>query len=77
MKSKSILVAASIVLAGCSVGLDKPNLSVAQDVVEKLRYIKDPKTDLCFAIVSTSQALHPSDNGMTMTWVPCEPKVLQ
>jgi hypothetical protein len=80
MKLKSALVVTVVTCTGlnaCSVALDKPSKKTAVEAVVKLRYIKDPITDLCFALVSTSHALTVSDDGMTITWVPCDQKVLE
>ena len=64
-------------LAGCSVGTSKPNHSTAMEVVRKLTYIQDVKTGLCYAVISTSHATSVSDDGLSITWVPCEPRVLE
>ena len=63
-------------LGGCGVGLSKPSDSKAREAVRKLTYVKDDKSGNCYAVVSTSHVTNPSDDGMSITWVPCSPKVL-
>ena len=72
-----IPVLLSAALMGCSVGTSKPSQSTATDVMSKLTYIQDAKTGLCYAMISTSHTAQASDDGLSLTWVPCEPKVLE
>ena len=70
------VVILALMLVGCSVGTSKPNEQTTKTVVERLAYIQDSRTGLCFAMISTSHALQVSDDGLSITWVPCEPKVM-
>lgn len=63
-------------LTGCGVSVSKTSSGIAQEAVNKLTYAQDQRTGLCYAVVSSSSATHVNDQGMTITWVPCEPKVL-
>jgi hypothetical protein len=81
MRSRSIILVFLFLLTAnivaCSVGTSKPDPTTAQRVVGDLTYIQDLRTGLCFAMVSTSHAGQASDDGLSITWVPCEPKVLE
>jgi hypothetical protein len=65
-----------IVLAGCGVGMSKPSSSKAQEMIDKIRYVQDARTGTCYAMVSTSHQASISDDGMSMTYVPCTKEVL-
>jgi hypothetical protein len=71
-----ILVSTLMVVAGCGVQADRPRFETATDAVSKLTYAKDPRTDQCYALVSSKSPAHVNDQSMTITWVPCDPKVL-
>jgi uncharacterized protein YceK len=66
-----------LLLSGCGVSVSKTSSSTANQAVNELTYAQDARTGLCYATISTSSATHVNDQGMTITWVPCEPKVLE
>ena len=72
----SILAICTLVTSGCGVSVSRTGNSTAREAVDKLTYAQDYRTGLCYATVSSSSAFHVNDQGMTITWVPCEPKVL-
>ena len=77
-KSVLIVVGTSVlVLSGCGVKVSQPSQSTAREAVNNLVYAQDLRTDQCYAVVSSASAGHLSDQSMTITWVPCDPKVLE
>lgn len=64
-----------VLLTGCSQNPSKLDKSSAQAIADKLRYIKDRRTGLCFAAVASRQTGSAQQNGMTITWVPCDKSV--
>lgn len=77
---KSVLVvcctAITFVLIGCGANVSKPSQNTAHEAVNKLTYAQDLRTGLCYAVVSSASIVHVNDQSITVTWVPCEPKVL-
>jgi hypothetical protein len=71
------VAAATISLIGCGVSLNTPGKNTTASALKNLRYVQDPATNLCFALISTSHATTLGDDGMTITWVPCDPTVLE
>jgi uncharacterized protein YceK len=71
-----ILIAAVVALSGCGVSVSKTSESTAKDAVEKMTFARNTATGQCFGVVSSSKAMTANDNSMTITWVPCDPKVL-
>jgi hypothetical protein len=61
------------ILAGCSVNPSKVDKKYSKEFMDQVTYIKDQKTGLCFAIVATRMTGHTNQNGISWTWVPCEP----
>jgi outer membrane lipopolysaccharide assembly protein LptE/RlpB len=70
------LAAVGTSLAGCGVGMSKPSDSKAREMTSKITYIQDATTGICYALVATSHQLTISDDGMSMTYVPCTTEVL-
>ncbi len=66
------LVAITLLLAGCDPGLRQPSKASAQDVVNKLTYVKDKRTGLCFGVVFTVAPMDARQAGVSVTLVPCE-----
>ena len=73
---KKVLPFVVVLLAACGVSTSKPSSGTASAAVHKFTYTQDTRTGQCYAMVSTSSALHVNDQGMTITWVPCDPKVI-
>ena len=71
-----LLVLAAVTLTSCGVSVSKTSTSTAKDAVEKMTFAQNSSTGQCFGVVSTSKAMQANDNSMTITWVPCDPKVL-
>jgi|GEM_PF-3771501 hypothetical protein len=77
MRARIILAfSAALLLAGCGVSIDAPTQSVANTAANSMTYSQDPRTGLCFGVVSSKSATHVNDQSLTITWVPCDEKVL-
>jgi len=57
---------------GCSVNAKKMDDEYVKDFVSNLQYGQDPKTGLCFAIISSRKTGSTSSSGIGITEVPCE-----
>lgn len=57
---------------GCSVQPSKINTEQGKNFISNILYVKDERTDLCFAIVASTKALEASENGIGLTAVSCE-----
>lgn len=60
-----------VFMIGCSVNPSKIGSSEAQEFAEKITYVKDHRTNLCFAIVATRKTGDMNSTGMGITEVPC------
>ncbi len=69
MRTLLILIAC-LLLASCQTDNTKPSEAGLNDVVEKIRYVKDSRTGLCFAVVMGFNG-HLSSIPSIAT-VPCE-----
>jgi uncharacterized protein YceK len=78
MKTKItvLLLATVICLSGCGVGMSKPSDGKAEEMIQKTVYVKDDRAGVCYAMVSTHHQMQVSDDGMSMTSVPCTDGVL-
>lgn len=56
---------------GCSVNPSKIGNSEAKEFAEKITYVKDYRTQLCFALVATRKTGDVNSTGMGITEVPC------
>lgn len=70
-----ILIA--LVLSGCDTRVNKPDAITGMAAANNMRYIQDNKTGLCFAVLSATAVTDVNSRSLTITWVPCDPKVLQ
>lgn len=61
-----------VFIVSCTVQASEVTDDTAKEFVQKVKYIKDEKTGLCFAIVATKQNGNADQNGMSWTWVPCD-----
>ncbi|HWP61294.1 MAG TPA: hypothetical protein VN495_01695 [Candidatus Paceibacterota bacterium] len=68
---------ALLLLTGCGPSVSKPSKSTAREVVNKMTYAQDSKTGLCYAVLASKSAWNFNDSSLTITWVPCEQKVLE
>lgn len=62
-------------LAGCGQNASTMRPEDAQKVVDHLTYFKDARTNLCYAVVASRADFEVSQNGFTITYVPCNPQV--
>ena len=66
-----ILIIMAVALLGCEVNPSKVGAGEARIFAEKLTYVKDVRTQLCFAIVATRPTGNTDQSGMGITEVPC------
>jgi hypothetical protein len=64
-----------ITLSACSQTASKMEPADAKEIAADLIYVKDPRTKQCFAAVASRHVAQVSQNGFTITWVPCTPEV--
>lgn len=69
---KLIYIITLFSLFSCSVDVSNIDNDTAQDVVKSIKYVQDPRTGLCYGVVSFSQATSAHESGLTVTWVPCD-----
>lgn len=69
------LAALLLILGGCSQSASVVSASDAKQATSSLMYEKDQRSNLCFAIVASRHPLEASQNGLTITYVPCTPEV--
>ena len=75
---KYVLLAAALVslLCSCDVRPSTPARSTTNNSIASLQYGQDRRTELCYAVVESKGIIDVHAKSMTITWVPCEPKVL-
>lgn len=73
------VLAAAIILTvqACSQNASTVSPSDAEDAMKHLMYDKDPRSKLCYAIVASRGQMEVSQNGFTITYVPCTLEVEQ
>lgn len=69
---KYIIIALVLLLSGCGVNTSS-NIDVKGT---DLRYFKDPRTDMCYAIVASRKTGSFDTTGLGMTNVECTQEVL-
>ena len=74
MKKLFPLLVLCLLLAGCTQNPSKMGHSEAQ-AVDKLTYVKDTKTGVCYAVVASRGTGEAHQNGLSITYVPCTPEV--
>ncbi len=74
MKTISVIFFAVICFfaVSCSVNPSEVDDDYAKEFVQKVKYIQDEKTGLCYAIVATRRTANFYQNGISLTWVPCD-----
>ncbi len=74
MKTMSLIIITAICFfaVSCNVNPSEVSDDYAKDFVRKIKYVKDEKTGLCFAIVATRETGSTDQNGISWTWVPCD-----
>lgn len=76
MNKAFLILAIAASLSACDARTSKPSHGTAANAVANFRYVRDPRTDLCYAVMDSSHFGSATDTSMTVTWVPCDPKVL-
>ena len=78
MKTISIVVLliAAVLLVSCTQTASSISVGDARDIANTLTYVKDARTNQCFAVVASRRVAQVTQNGFTITWVPCAPEVL-
>lgn len=66
-----LIVLLMMSFASCSVNPSKIGRSEANVFAEKITYVEDVRTNLCFGIVATRKTGDASSSGMGITEVPC------
>ena len=81
MRANLIVVAIAIACApmvgGCSFSPSKTSQESADKIASMLTYTKDSRTEQCYAMIEGSEGGNPDSSSLSITWVPCEPKVLE
>ncbi len=67
--------AVSFALLGCDAPQIKTQAGTVKDIASQLRYFHDERTGECFAAITTLDDV--VMNHVQITWVPCDPKVLE
>lgn len=76
MKIKIFLISFLLMnICHCSVKTSKLSFSESMKLIENFRYVKDKKTNLCFAIVAFKEPGNMSTSGLAMANVPCTTEV--
>jgi hypothetical protein len=70
-----LVVVTLAIAAGCSQRASKIEAGAAGGIADELTYVKDSRTQLCFAVVASRHVMDVKQNGFTITWVPCTPAV--
>lgn len=71
MKLAAVLLL--VCLVGCTTAVEVSSQE-RQDAVKNMRYFRDPSTGLCF--VTVAAAGYGVNRSMSISWVPCDAKVL-
>ena len=72
MKILIILLSIVITLGACTVQSSKLSKNDGEKIIENIRYVKDKKLDLCFALIASRKANRVDSSGLAMAAVPCE-----
>jgi hypothetical protein len=70
-----LVVMLTLVLVGCNQTASTISVGAAKDITTSLTYVKDARSNQCFAVVASRHVAQVSQNGFTITWVPCAPEV--
>ena len=66
-----LITVALAFLVSCDVNPSKFGKDEARGFIDKITYVKDPKTNLCFALVASRKTGDANQSGMGMSVVPC------
>ena len=72
MKKFIILVMAMGFIAGCEVNPSKFGNEEAKEFASKITYVKDTRTNLCFALVASRKTADFNQTGMGISAVSCD-----
>jgi starvation-inducible outer membrane lipoprotein len=77
MKRKIIclVLGLALMLSACSINPSEFSDGTAKDLVAALKYAKDKRTGLCFAMVASRKTGNTDQTGLGFTNVPCTPEV--
>lgn len=67
-----VLILTMLALTGCGVNPSEFGEYEARSFADKITYVQDSRTGLCFALVASRKALNASQSGMGITEVPCD-----
>lgn len=70
-----VAVGVTSIISGCAQNASTVDPSTAQSMVDHLTYFKDSRTETCYAAVASRSFGEASQNGFTITYVPCTPQV--
>lgn len=70
-----VMLVAALVLISCDAPQAKPEANTVKNIAANLRYFHDERTGECFAAVTTIDDV--AFNHVQITWVPCNPKVME
>ena len=59
-------------ISSCNVNPSEVTDDYAKNFVKKVKYAKDERTGLCYAMVATRETGSTDQNGISWTWVPCD-----
>lgn len=77
MRKLLVSILAALTLGGCGESVSNLDAKTAAAAAANVIYMQDKKTGLCFAVISPSGLINPFSSFLKITWVPCEPKVLE
>jgi hypothetical protein len=63
-------------LTSCTQRASPIATSQALTIADNLTYVRDSRTQLCFAVVASRHVVDWDQNGFTITWVPCTQEVV-
>lgn len=72
MKRFGLLAVVIGLLTGCEARVQLIGTSKAKELVSKMTYVKDPKTGICYSVISTGQISEATDSALSYSYVPCE-----
>jgi len=73
---KLLIILCLVFMCGCSAVPSEISDSKVKETMKEMKYVQDPKTGICFAMVSSRVwylGIFPrNQNGLGLTVVPCE-----
>jgi hypothetical protein len=70
----ALFLACAILLTGCE-NLEKAGPENPRITVEKMTYVKDRRTNQCYAVLMPETKWEKNSWGPKITWVPCTPEI--